>query len=124
MEKENPFGEGDKVVCISESFPLFRTTEEDKSQIGIMPANHPKKNEVLTIDEILGTFLRFSKYDTENWEWWHHTRFVPFDDEQRLRLLNEAKDLIESGNGALNREGKLVDIRENENATLIPKHEW
>jgi len=42
--------------------------------------------------------------------------------QKRLRLLEESARLIESGNAGITKEGKLVDMRENKNATLIPKH--
>jgi len=68
---ENPFSEGDKVICVSEDFPWL------PQHGGIGPAKvHPVKNEILIVDEILGDFLRFDKYDTINsFNWWHHTRF-------------------------------------------------
>lgn len=74
------FYEGQKVVCISESFPVHTTTETDKSKIGTQAPTHPKKGETITIDEMLGDFLRFSKYDTDAFNWWHCTRFRPLDE--------------------------------------------
>ena len=73
--------EGQKVVCISESFPVHATTEVDKSIIGNQAPIHPVKGETLVIDEILGDFFRFDKYDSnESFNWWHCTRFRPLDD--------------------------------------------
>lgn len=67
----NPFSETDKVICISEDFPWL------PQHGGTGPAKaHPQKGEVLMIDETLGDFLRFDRYDTdESFNWWHHTRF-------------------------------------------------
>lgn len=73
--------EGDEVICISEAFPEWKTTDEDKSRIGTVPANHPKKGEILTIDEVLGEFIRFDKYDIPgSYNWWHHSRFRKIED--------------------------------------------
>ena len=73
------FQEGQKVVCISESFPVIATTETDKSIIGIQAPSHPVKGETLVIDEILGDFLRFNKYDGVSFNWWHSSRFRPLE---------------------------------------------
>lgn len=85
--------DGQKVICISEDFPLI----EKYSTEGSKPTSiHPKKGEVLTVDEVLGAFLRFDKYDTPNQcNWWHHTRFAPIDenkiDESVSELLQNIK---------------------------------
>jgi len=72
--------EGQKVVCISENFPVHATTLEDKSDIGKQAPVHPIKGETLIIDEMLGDFLRFDKYDTYSFNWWHSSRFRPIDE--------------------------------------------
>lgn len=86
----NPFSEGQKVVCISDHFPHL-------PQYGGTPENtadKPKKGEILVIDEILGDFLRFDKYDTEqSFNWWMHNRFAPLTDESEQ--LNEGKHLLQ-----------------------------
>lgn len=91
---ENPFTEGQRVVCISESFLVAITTETNRSIIGTHPNTHPVEGEVLTIDEILGLYLRFDKYDNEAYNWWHHTRFAPVNemlqDEQIEELVSIA----------------------------------
>ena len=75
---KNEFYEGQKVVCISENFPLI-----EKYGGGKEAANAPKKEEVLVIDEILGEFLRFDKYDTEeSYNWWKSDRFAPITEEE------------------------------------------
>lgn len=70
---KNNYKEGQKVVCISQNFSLikeFGGTGKEAEKI-------PKINEVLIIDEILGDFLRFEKYDTdESFNWWKFDRFV------------------------------------------------
>lgn len=78
MKKEitNPFTEGQEVICVSEDFPCFLATGEDKSPVGKQAPVHPKLGETIAIDEILGDYLRFIKYDTdESFMWWHHSRF-------------------------------------------------
>ena len=81
---EHGFQEGQKVVCISQDFPVIKkyggTGKEAKYT--------PKKDEVLVIDEILGEFLRFDKYDTdESFNWWKADRFAPID-ETELAIEN------------------------------------
>lgn len=75
----NGFKEGQKVVYISEDFPVIKkyggTGKEAKDK--------PKKDEVLVIDEILGDFLRFDKYDTnESFNWWKYDRFAPVNEDE------------------------------------------
>lgn len=74
------FYEGQKVVCINDHFPQIRTTLEDKSQIGTLAPVHPVKGETLVIDEILGVFLRFDKFDIDAHNWWHNSKFKPLDE--------------------------------------------
>lgn len=74
------FYEGQKVVCINDNFPCKSTTETDKSIVGTHPKVHPEIGETLVIDEILGDWLRFNKYDTDAYNWWHNSRFKPIDD--------------------------------------------
>ena len=76
---KNEFYEGQKVVCISENFPLIKKY----GGTGKEAVNTPKKEEVLVIDEILGEFLRFDKYDTEeSYNWWKSDRFAPITEEE------------------------------------------
>ena len=77
---KNKFTEGQKVVCISENFPMVRTTETDKSDLGKQAPLHPIKGQVYTIDEILGDFLNFRQFnDHEGFKWFHHSRFAPIE---------------------------------------------
>lgn len=86
----NPFHEGQTVVCINTNFPEMITTSEDKSRIGKIPPNHPKIGERLCIDEILGEFLRFDKYDIpESFNWWKYTHFAPIDDQGIEESISE-----------------------------------
>lgn len=80
MQLIERFHEGQKVVCIKDDFPNIATTLQDKSNIGTMPSNRPVEGETLVIDEILGGFLRFDKYDSDSFNWWHCSRFKPLDD--------------------------------------------
>lgn len=91
------FFEGQKVVCISESFPVHATTEEDKSKIGTQATIHPKKGETLTIDEMLGDFIRFDKYDTDAFNWWHCSRFRPIDE---IQITSQIEELEAVANGS------------------------
>ena len=85
------FREGQKVVCISEDFPVHTTTKPDKSEIGTQAPIHPKKGETLVIDEMLGDFLRFDKYDTDAFNWWHCSRFRPIDEIEVTSNIDETE---------------------------------
>lgn len=57
-------------------------TTGDKKRVGSMPTVHPKINEQIVINEILGEYLRFDQYDCDDvshpdygWRWWKHTHF-------------------------------------------------
>lgn len=81
---EHGFQEGQKVVCILQDFPVIKKY----GGTGKEADNTPKKNEILVIDEILGEFLRFDKYDTnESFNWWKADRFAPID-ETELAIEN------------------------------------
>lgn len=93
MDNQNNFNEGDKVVCISDNFPKI-----EKYGGGSETPNKPKKGEVLFVDEILGDFLRFDKYDTvESFNWWHHSRFrkAEFAESENKKVYYEK---ISNGN--------------------------
>ena len=76
---KNEFHEGQKVVCISENFPIIKKHGGN----GKEAANTPSEEEVLVIDEILGEFLRFDKYDTkDSYNWWKSDRFAPITEEE------------------------------------------
>ena len=86
---ENPFKEGQFVVCINDTFPVVETTMTDKSVIGTIPKKRPKKDEVCCIDEILGEFIRFDEYDDNDpssidygYKWWKHTHFKHITHEE------------------------------------------
>ena len=90
------FNEGQKVVCISEHFPLI----DKYGGTGKQAVNTPKKGEVLVIDEILGCFLRFDKYDTqESFNWWKDDRFAPISEEKMFieeSILEEAYIILDN----------------------------
>lgn len=96
IEDSQPFYEGQEVVCINDSFPMVRTTNEDKSNIGQPAEFHPQKNEELIIDEILGPFLRFDKYDSDEFgfQWWHHSAFVSKALFRLRELTSQVADLV------------------------------
>lgn len=87
--------EGSSVVCISEDFPWI------KKHGGSGPAkDHPKKGEILIVDEILGEFLRFDKYDTEeSFNWWHITRFAPIEEDFESELERELEEFLTPNKG-------------------------
>lgn len=97
------FYEGQKVVCISEDFPICRTTNIDKSRIGVQAPTgfHPVKGETLIIDEMLGDFLRFDKYDFSDpnhpyygFNWWHSSRFRPLEEIGITSNVEELQEVV------------------------------
>jgi hypothetical protein len=97
-EAKNPFREGQSVVCISENFPVIKKY----GGTGEEATNTPKQGEVLVIDEILGGFLRFNKYDTEeSFNWWYYNRFAPVNEKEQEELINElVSDFVTHKGGA------------------------
>ena len=79
---------GQKVVCINGEFPSIK-------KYGGLPNNaktKPVLREVIIIDDVLGEFLRFEKYDTaESRNWWIDKNFAPIDDE---KLEGELKEIL------------------------------
>jgi hypothetical protein len=91
----NNMKQGDKVICISENFPQWKTTDEDKTGNGSQPKSHPTKGEVLTVDEVLGVFLRFDVYDTDSYNWWMCNRFRKLDLQELMEQEKETADLYQ-----------------------------
>lgn len=100
--------QGDKVICVSENFPRWKTTDEDKTGIGLQPKIHPTKGEVLTVDEVLGEFLRFDIYDTDSYNWWKSNRFRKLNLQELMEREETTEELYQG----------LID--ELNNQTLIP----
>jgi hypothetical protein len=86
----NRFSEGQRVVCISEDFPII-----EKWSTGKETNNKPKKGEILVIDEILGDFLMFNKYSSvNNINWWKYDRFAPVDETKSAVIANAVKQSV------------------------------
>jgi len=86
-EITNPFTEGEKVVCISNDFPIMKQYGGTENAA----PSQPKINEVLVVDEILGDYLNFNKYDSEeSYNWWHYSRFKKLTYMDQLCNLTEA----------------------------------
>lgn len=85
----NNFSEGEEIVCISDDFPAIKkygTATEAKIK--------PSIGERLIVDEILGDFLRFDRYDTEtSFNWWHFSRFAPIDNEKHIAINHKKLEL-------------------------------
>ncbi len=87
MEKDitNPFSAGEEVICVNINFPFIK----DYGGSG-EAKNKPKENEVLVVDETLGDFIRFDKYDTEgSFNWWHHNRFRTINLDEMEECISE-----------------------------------
>lgn len=90
--KDNPFHEGQKVICISNHFPIIRKYSTDKNLSET--SNKPQKGDIFIIDEILGEFLRFDcKDDEDSCNWWYHGKFMPVISElkgkRKVEAINE-----------------------------------
>lgn len=98
IDGSQPFYEGQEVVCIDDDFPMIRTTNKDKSELGQKAVFHPKKYEELVIDEILGPFLRFNKYDSDEFgfQWWHHSAFAPKKSFATFELNKQVISVLET----------------------------
>lgn len=96
FDNSQPFYEGQEVVCIKDNNKLIITTETDKSRLGEKATFKPKKNEELVIDEILGPFLRFNKYDSDldGHQWWHHSGFISKALFRLRELTSQEADLV------------------------------
>jgi hypothetical protein len=75
---------------------VHTTTLKDKSDIGKQAPIHPQKGETLITDEILGDFLRFRKYDTDAFNWWHISRFRPIDEIEIKSENYELKECLQN----------------------------
>jgi len=85
----NSFEQGQEVVCISDNFPVIK----EYGGTGKEATSKPQKNETIIIDEILGEFLRFDKYDTEeSCNWWKHDRFAPT--EEKIKEEQELEEIL------------------------------
>lgn len=92
----NPFEVGQTVVCISEDFPWIQKYG------GVNPATiTPKLHEQLTVNEILGDFVRFDKYDTDaSYNWWYWNRFAPISEVCASAEINEEYRYMETNTPA------------------------
>ena len=94
---ENPFRTGQTVRCIKDCSTVIvhSTNPALKGTVGTYRA--PKEGDILTVDEVLGEYLRFDKYDGlggDGYNWWFHTSFRPLS-EAEAYLLEEGLDLEE-----------------------------
>lgn len=97
LDLSHTFYVGQDVVCINDAFPLLTTTLEDKQNVGKQAEWHPMLNEKLTIDEMLGDFLRFQKYDIgDHCQWWHKSRFIAYAEKRLIEVIEENKNTLEN----------------------------
>jgi len=67
---------GQKVVCINNEFPPIKKYGGVFNNAKIKPS----LREIIMIDDVLGDFLRFEKYDTsESYNWWYYDNFALID---------------------------------------------
>lgn len=93
----NPFQKGDKVICISDNFPIIPEYSGGATKGTDV---FPKVGEILFIDETLGDFVRFDKYDSESFNWWYWNRFAKVDEvmtkiKSMYPLVESEEDLLE-----------------------------
>ena len=73
----NPFKVGQEVVCVDGVF-----TPNNKI---FKKIDHPKKNEILKINRVSGSYIGFLKYDNkESFNLWIHWKFAPVADITEL----------------------------------------
>lgn len=88
------FKVGQKVVCIDANFPHIKAYGGSGNV-----SYKPKKGGILVIDENLGDFLRFDKYDTvDSFNWWFHNRFRPLDHafaDEVIKMICEQPETVE-----------------------------
>lgn len=83
----NDFKQGERVICINDNFPWIPEFGGNGDNI-----EKPKVGEILTVDEVLGDFLMFEKYNTEtSTNWFFFNRFKRIDEEN----FKEHKDQLE-----------------------------
>lgn len=99
---ENPFIEGDEVICISDNFPYI---EKYGGNGGA--TSKPKLNEILIVDEVLGQFIRFNKYDSDTTiNWWKYDRFKKLTTEEmkfKNKTAIDQEQLIDDLNNQIDR---------------------
>lgn len=68
--------EGDTVICINDDWPHIKKFSNTDNEY-MEPFITPNIDEILVVDEILGDFYRFEKYDPDSvgCNWWHKSRF-------------------------------------------------
>ena len=94
---ENPFRTGQVVRCIKDCSTVIvhSTNPVLKGTVGAYPS--PKEGDILTVDEVLGEYLRFDRYDDmegDGYNWWFHTNFRPLSGAEAY-LVEEGLDLEE-----------------------------
>lgn len=85
------FKPGQQVRCISENFPYIPEYGGTNAAV-----DKPKLFEVLEIEDVLGDFLTFAKYNEEDaTNWFKYDRFAAIDDPKNL-LNRKVKDHLVS----------------------------
>ena len=85
----NKFETGQTVVCVKDDFPMIK---KHSSEGSVEAIRKPRLKEHIAIDEILGDFLRFSKYDTEDsWNWWHYSRFKSVVHNRQFEIYGQKR---------------------------------
>lgn len=77
------FRKGDKVICFSTNFSVSQNLSDKIESDIVMAATRPSVNDTLTVDEVHGEFINFTKHNTVSArQWFHQSRFM-FTDEPR-----------------------------------------
>ena len=88
----NDFEKGESVICINDHFPYIPKFGGNGDIV-----EKPKVGEILTIDEVLGDFLMFEKYNTEtSTNWFFYNRFLRYDKQCHKEHIEQLE--IESKN--------------------------
>lgn len=97
----NDFEKGESVICINDNFPLIPEFGGNGDIV-----EKPKVGEILTVDEVLGDFLMFEKYNTEtSTNWFFFNRFIRAQGPSYIKMENGS--VISMGNID---KGKGIDV--------------
>lgn len=81
------FRKGDKVICFSNNFSVLQNLSDKIESDIVMAATRPKVNDKLTVDEVYGEFINFTKHNTVSArQWFHQSRFM-FVNERRKDIF-------------------------------------
>lgn len=102
----NDFEKGESVICINDNFPLIPEFGGNGDIV-----EKPKVGEILTVDEVLGDFLMFEKYNTEtSTNWFFFTKFRRAQGSEYIKMKNGSTITTTITNNSIKDAGKGIDV--------------